>query len=298
MPIIDFPTINYDDFGDDPKRAIDKLNDIHRQLDWLLRRLDGQNIVQEITQIVEPVEPSPDEEEKPTVADGYGLNPEYMKYYPNKCYNSSFEVFNNTTLKPDYWDTSGVVSPASEFDNTYSLKLTPGQYAEQIEINDIGFADPAWWSWCPDTRISFRVKGNGGKVRVSVWQGGGTVPLWYWGKDADGKNIKVNVPSPYYLIFDTAADWSTALRTFAATPGGSGKIKLRFDNFGSKDIYIDVVTIEADWTGKWPSYYEHGPGSNPLYIRARVGGRNLWVQTETPIAIETGDLWVDTTQEA
>lgn len=287
MPIIDFPSINYEDFGEDPKRAIDKLNDIHRQLDWLLRRLDGQNITQETIKIV-PADP-----DKNPPVDPYGLNPEYMKYYPNKCYNSSFEVFNSTTMKPDYWDTTGVVSSASEFDNTYSLKLTPGQYAEQVEISGEGFADPAWWSWCQDTRFSFRVKGSGGQVRVSVWQGGATVPLWHWGKDADGKDVKVIVPSPYYLTLDTALDWPTALRTFAAMPG-SGKIKLRFDNPGSTDIYIDAVTIEADWTGKWPSYYEHGPGSSPLYTRARVGGRNIWVQNTAPTALETGDLWVVT----
>lgn len=291
MPIIDFPTINYDDFGEDPKRAVDKINDIYRQLDWLLRRLDGQNIVQEITQIVQSNNP-----ERPTVADGYGLNPEYMKYYPNKCYNSSFEVFNHTTSKPDYWDTSGVVSPDAEFDNTYSLKLAPGQYAEQKENElGIGLVDPDWWGWCPDTRFSFRAKGTDGQVRVSVQQGGANVPLWYWGKDADGKDAKVLVPPPYYLTFDTAIDWQAALCTFAATPGGSGKIKLRIDNPGSADVYIDAVTLEADWTGKWPSFYTHGQGSNPLYTRARAGGRNVWVQTTTPTAIEVGDLWVDTT---
>lgn len=213
---------------------------------------EDQEIEFEPPEVTEPPE-------KPPV-DVYGINPEYLKFYPNKCANSGFEVFDSGTMKPHYWDTDGVVSPDSSFDNTYSLKLTPNQYAIQAE-DDTGFgpADPFWWSWCQDTRISFRVKGNGGRVRVSVEQGGANQSLWYWEKNSEGEWVKVTAVS--YLEFDTASDWPASLRTFCVTPQASGKIKLRFDNVGSVDIYIDAVIIEPDWTGRWPSFYTGGPKS-------------------------------------
>lgn len=255
MPIIEFPVISYDDFEKDPHRMIDKINDTFRQLDWLLNRerLDGQNINQTVIQIIPP------DPEKQQPVDPYGLNPEYIKFYPNKCWNSSFEMFDTVTLKPKYWNTTGIVSSYANFDNTYSLKLTPGQYAQQTEESGEGLADPGWWPWCLETRISFRVKGNGGKVRVQVLQGS-AVPLWVWVQDAKGNLVKSNPAS--YLDFNAASDWPVALQTFAAqTSPTGGKIALRFENVGTVDVYIDAVTIEPDWTGRWPSFYTHGPKS-------------------------------------
>jgi len=133
--------------------------------------------------------------------DSHGLNPEFFKFYPNQVYNSSFERFNLATKKPDFWDTSGEVTPNSRFDNTYSLKLEPGQYAKQKEETGIGgLADPAWWSWwCPDTRYSFRVKGSGGKVKVQVLQSS-PVPLWTW-QTIEGVETKVYTEPPHELEF-------------------------------------------------------------------------------------------------
>jgi hypothetical protein len=260
VPIIELPTISYDDFDKDPHRMVDKLNDAMRQLDWLLNRgrLDAQNINQTVIQI-QPADP-----EKPQPVDPYGLNPEYFKYYPNKCWNSSFEVFDPATFKPKYWDTAGVVSPDANFDSTYSLKLAPGQYAQQAEADGEGLADPGWWPWCSETRISFRVKGAGGKVRVQVIQGGVAVPLWIWVKDAKGNWVK-SKPAPE-IVFDAAPDWPVALRTFAAqTSPAGGRMALRFENTGTADVYIDAVTIEPDWTGRWPSFYTHGPKSGGVF---------------------------------
>ena len=204
----------------------------------------------------EPPEEEVEEKENPS-ADVFGINDEYLDYYPNKCYNSSFEIFNTATKKPDFWDTDGEVSPDANFSDTYSLKLASGKYAEQKEdAGGAGLADPGWWSWCPDTRFSFRAKG-GGQVKVSVLQGGSAVPLWAW-KEIDGEWVKICSEAPHSLLFDVASDWHEAMRTFAATPG-SGKIKLRFENVGSSDVYLDAVIIRPDWTGRWPGLYKHGP---------------------------------------
>lgn len=271
MPVIPLKKLSYED-ANDMKRVIDALNANFRYLDWLLnhQNLDLANLKPEIIQI-QPADP-----EKPQPVDPYGLNPEYFKYYPNKCWNSSFEVFDPATFKPKYWDTAGVVSPDANFDSTYSLKLAPGQYAQQAEADGEGLADPGWWPWCPETRISFRVKGAGGKVRVQVIQSGAAVPLWIWVRDARGNWVKSR-PAPE-IVFDAAPDWPTALRTFAAqTLSAGGKIALRFENVGTADVYIDAVTIEPDWTGKWPSFYTHGPKSLP---EPRVeGGHGLILNT-------------------
>lgn len=57
MPIIELPTITYEDVEKDPRRMVDKINDTFRQLDWLLNqgRLDTQNINQTVIQI-QPVD--------------------------------------------------------------------------------------------------------------------------------------------------------------------------------------------------------------------------------------------------
>lgn len=257
MPVIPLKQITY---ADDQQRMVDVLNDNFRQINWLLNQghLDRTNFAGDALNEIEPEDP-----EKDAPVDSYGVNPEYIKFYPNKCYNSSFELFDATTLKPNYWDTNGVVSLNANFDNTYSLKLTPGQYAQQQEVDGEGLADPDWWPWTPDTRIAFRAKGNGGKVTVSVLQGGVAIALWSWGRNAKGNYIKVfSTPPGNTFELDTAIDWPMALRTIAATPTpAGGKITLRMVNTGATDIYIDSVTLEADWTGRWPSIYSHGPRS-------------------------------------
>lgn len=261
MPVIPLKQLSYDD-AKDLRRVIDAINANFRYLDWLVNHgnLDTANIKPEIIQVLVPIDP---EKQKPV--DEFGINPEYLKFYPNKCYNSGFEVFDPTTLKPKYWDTDGAVSTWADFDDTHSLKLAPGQYAEQKEESGEGLADPGWWPWCPETRISFRVKGEGGKVRVQVIQAGLPVNLWQWIKS--GEDMVKSNPAPY-LELGAAPDWPVALRTFAAqTSASGGKIKLRFENTGSVDVYIDAVTIEPDWTGRWPSFYTHGPKS-----AAVVGG--------------------------
>lgn len=257
MPVIPLKQLSYDD-ANDIRRIIDAFNANMRYLDWLLNRgnLDTVNIKPEIVQMFVPV----DSEKNPPV-DAYGLNPEYLKFFPNKAWNSSFEVFDTATLKPKYWDTDGVVSADANFDNTYSLKLAPGQYAQQAEVDGKGLADPGWWPWCPETRIGFRVKGAGGRVGVQVIQSGAAVPLWMWTKDTKGNWVK-SAPAPA-IVLDAAPDWPVALRTFAAqTSPAGGRMALRFENTGTADVYIDAVTIEPDWTGRWPSFYTHGPESS------------------------------------
>lgn len=190
--------------------------------------------------------------------DEFGLNPEYIKYYPNKCFNSSFEIFDSVTLKPTYWDTDGVVSDTSAFGETYSLMLTPNQFLEQAEISGEGLNHPSFWSQYPDTRMTFRVKGDGA-VRVRVLQDGVSQPLFKWTIDVEGVFSK---QTGTFIDFDAAGDWPDAMRSFAVTPNpAGGRFKLRFVNIGTGTIYIDAVQIEADWNGRHPSLYSPGVNS-------------------------------------
>jgi hypothetical protein len=199
------------------------------------------------------------------IADQYGLNPNFVMCYPNKCANSSFENFDSETLLPAYWDTSGCVSDDSSFVGDYSLKLAPGEYAVQSGTE---LADPAWWAWCErGTRIACQVKGTS-QIMITVLQGGQPVPLSYM---SGGQSV--NVPKPYGWTVGCSSDWAcadsagtltTAMRTCnvaASTTGGP--IAIRFDNVGASTAYIDAVQIGPDWTGEWPGVYVDGPESEP-----------------------------------
>ncbi|MBT9156607.1 MAG: hypothetical protein DDT37_01595 [Firmicutes bacterium] len=190
-------------------------------------------------------------------ADMHGLNPKFIKFYPNVCRNSGFEVF-GSDMRPASWSTTGVSSPDSRFDSTVSLRLAPGQFAEQVAP---GLPNPAWWP-AHETRISCRLKG--GPVRVSVLQGAAAVPLWRWEVVA-ARDTRVHTTSPHVLTLPGAGDWFDGFRTFAAVPAtAGGPIRLRFENTGTADVFIDAVTMEADWTGRHPSFYTPGPASTPV----------------------------------
>jgi len=217
--------------------------------------------------------------EKPV--DSYGFNPFFIKRFPNKIWNSSFEAFNSTALKPYYW-SAGVSSPDASWDSDYSLKLSPGQICEQEEISNTGFVNPDWWDDL-DTRTSFRHKLS--SVRVWVVRVSTDESLTLTDNDSNTGS---------YLDFPLADNWNDGYRTFKFTPPAScGKVKVKFQNTGSSDLYIDAVQMEPDFTGKWPSFYTHGPKSD-LNTQGRVGARNIWVQNTAPTALEIGDLWVDT----
>ncbi|MBT9156634.1 MAG: hypothetical protein DDT37_01622 [Firmicutes bacterium] len=199
-------------------------------------------------------------------ADAHGLNPEFIKFFPNVCRNSGFEIF-GSDMRPASWDTTGVSSPASRFDSTVSLRLAPGQFAEQIAP---GLPDPAWWP-THETRISFRA--NGGSVRVSVMQGGAAVPLWRWEIIA-ARDTRVHTAAPHSLHFPSTMGWYAGFRTFAAVPAvAGGPIRLRFENDGTANVFIDAVTIEADWTGRHPSFYTPGPASTPVVAPLTINAR-------------------------
>ncbi|MDP2364283.1 MAG: phage tail spike protein, partial [Ignavibacteria bacterium] len=126
------------------------------------------------------------DEDGKIVADQWGLNTGQYKKFPNQAFNSSFELY-DATNKPDYWDTTGEVTDDARFDNTHSLQLDAGQYAEQKEVAGIGLPNPSWWPWSTGTRYSFRCRGDGGvsKIRVKVYLDAVLKTIWTW-REKDG----------------------------------------------------------------------------------------------------------------
>jgi len=207
-----------------------------KTLSWLLAHLDWNNVNLVASNAETPV-------------DSYGINPFFIRCYPNKCWNSGFEGFNATTLKPDYWSV-GAVSPDATFNGSYSLKLTDGQVCQQEQVAGVGMADPAWWAeFTPYTRVAFKAKGDPVTVSVHKLSDDSALIL----TDESG-NIGTSITYP------SASDWVVGHRTFQVnTSGTPGKIYVKFSAGGT--VYIDDVDIAPDFTGKWPMLYQDGPKS-------------------------------------
>jgi hypothetical protein len=183
------------------------------------------------------------------ILDQFGLDTKFIKWFKNMCYNSSFEVFDSTTLIPTYWD-GGVSSPDSNFFETYSLKLTPAQSSKQTGS---GIVNPQWYnSVSTKTRVSFHKKG--GKVKIYVLDGDSADSAFTLTDEAGNTGTFIEYAANY--------NWVPESYTVSLTHGTSTKIKVRFENTdASADAYIDGVIIEPDYTGKRPSFYTDGPFS-------------------------------------
>lgn len=314
MPIVPLRQISYEDYNNQ-QRVIDTLNENFRLIDWLLNQrtaaASNSNLAANPTYNFDiagntlldageyggatinmgdgaKVTIDTDITNTQPVSDSYGLNPKFMKMYPNKCWNSSFEIFEtlDEKLKPTYWDTEGICSPDSNFSGTYSLKLESGQTANQratkylSDTTGNGLANPSWWGWSSHTRYSFRIKGGSVRVRVTTDAGEGvTLPLTVDVINKNGEATKAtsegrqtntisagdDTPPEYEYSLEVynGVDWTDGLRTFTAqTNGRNTQLQLSLECI-SGTAYIDDVVVEPDYTGKWPSFYTHGPESDP-----------------------------------
>lgn len=158
-----------------------------------------------------------------------------IKFYKNLIYNSSFEnpAPNRT---PKFW-TAGKTDASAAWYSTCSLKLIPGEVAEQTLA---AYIDPAWYMR-GETRVTFVHKF--GDLRCSVVNDLG----------------EILVANDY----DYAEDWPLGKVTFVFDPGNAAKIFLRFQNIDTTfDAYVDAVQLEPNLM-PWPSLYSDGPFSLP-----------------------------------
>ena len=217
-----------------------------------------------------------------------GINPAFIKWFKNMCWNSSFEVFDTSNV-PANWD-DGVSNNASNFYGTYSLKLTAGQTSTQKDnASAQGLVNPQWYNDVSIyTRVSFHKKG--GAVKISVLDGD-SADAPYTLEDEDGN-------TGAYIEYANNANWIAESYTVSFAHAASTEIKVKFENSdGADDAYIDSVIIEPDFTDKFPSSYSDGP-----YSIGTINGRNLlsmsdialYVQTTAPTDAIAKDVWIDT----
>lgn len=281
MPKLPLKSFSYEDYKH-PRALVDKLTENFNLIWWLLQgNLGTDNLADTInntTNIFGEVNPA---------TDIYGIDPTFLKYHPNKVSNSSFErIRANGT--PYYWDTASQCSPNSNFDDTYSLALLPVGTAVQQNEGDPGSGlwDTTWWTWAPSSRISFRAKAENNPVlKVEVLNAAGTAQLLKrWTFTANQKPEPwVEIEGVTYFEFTITSQWPTALYIIAVTPTVAGPMKIKFTNKdGADNIYIDAVTAEPDYSGRWPSFYTHGPNSV----------RQIFDGVAEPTGGIDGDIWL------
>jgi len=184
-------------------------------------------------------------EKETTILDEFGLDTRFIKWGKNFAKNSSFEIFDATTLIPKYW-SAGVVTSGSNFFGTYSMKLAPAQTTESSFT-----ANPTWWnSISKFTRVSFHKKL--GATTITVY-------------DQDDTAIEITNQDGNYgtsLEFEYNGNWVAESYSINFAHGDATNIKVQFENTdGTYDCYLDGLIIEADYTRKRPSFYSDGPYS-------------------------------------
>lgn len=200
-----------------------------------------------------------------TTIDEYGINPEFIKQFPNMVINSGFEQIHAFIEGPNldrypgvprFWQTSGKCTTWSKWEGDMSLELMPGEVAEQGFVDDgvtHAGADPGWWN-SMQTRVSFQQKGS--DIRVWVRKVSDNTPY----------ELVDNIINPPLigteLTYGPAANWGDSLRSFSFQPTpGDGKVKICFQNVGNAVLNLDAIQMEPDFIGKWPSFYTPGPRS-------------------------------------
>lgn len=245
-----------------------------RELDYLLTHLNGDN-VQNVLDIL----------------DRKGLNPAFIKWFKNMCYNSSFEVFDSTSLNATYWSTGGYSDPNSNFYGSYSLKLAPSALCQQT---DDARVNPQWFSGFMDA------KGNAvSNVRVSFHKKGGSVKVEVL-DSADSALTVTNLDneSGSYLTYINTTNWESEAYSVSAPYTTNTAIRVKFTNTdAASTAYIDGVIIEPDYTGKWPSAYSDGPhslGNSKGGDLQDSGSGQIYVQSTEPAGAVEDDVWIDT----
>ena len=183
------------------------------------------------------------------------INPEYFYKFKNMIENSSFEVFDGTTMIPRGWD-SGVVSADASMFGSYSLKLTSGQITKQTVSAQI---DVSWLKGAYDTNdavLSFYHKFDAVTVKIYDIENEEYMTLTPLASDLSAGVSATSVEFPY------ASNWNQYRFMVKFTPKTSTKkIRVEFAcaSSGSKgECYIDAPSLEPYVDGEFPGIYKDG----------------------------------------
>lgn len=188
------------------------------------------------------------------------INAEYFYRFKNMIDNSSFEVFDGTTMIPYAWDNGVVSSEASMF-STYSLHLTSGQSARQT-LNHC--ADVTWLKGAYDTDdviLSFYHKFDPVTVRVYDIENESYLALTALKADLSEEGYGYAITFPY------EENWDRFRCMVKFTPLSTTKrVRVEFEcGSGNKGCYIDAVSMEPYEEGQYPSIYKDGRYSVSAY---------------------------------
>lgn len=213
------------------------------------------------------VDPETGEENDQPLADAFEenpqklINPEYFYRFKNMINNSSFEVFDGTTMIPYGWD-NGVVSEDAAMFHTHSLKLTGGQIAKQTSPHQ---ADINWLKGAYDTEdvvLCFYHKFDACTVKVYDVANEEYLTLTELDTDLTELVEGQTIEYPY------APNWNQYRCMVKFTPAANTrKVRVEFGcNGGNKgECYIDAPSMEPYVAGEYPSIYKDGIYSISAY---------------------------------
>lgn len=190
------------------------------------------------------------------------INPEYFFRFKNMINNSSFEVFNGTTLRPLGWDNGIVTENASMF-HSHSLKLTSGQVSKQTQQHQ---ADVTWMQGAYDTNdviIAFYHKWDA--VGIKVYDMVNESYLTLTALDSDLSDMGSNTE----IIYPYAENWNQYRCMVKFTPASNTRyVRIEFGckTGGTKgECFIDAPSMEPYVDGEYPSIYKDGRYSESAY---------------------------------
>ncbi len=182
------------------------------------------------------------------------INPEYFYRFKNMIDNSSFEVFDGTTLRPLGWD-NGVVSAEASMFETYSLRLLAGETAKQTSQHQ---SDMNWLKGAYDTNdaiLCFYHKFDAVKVRIYDVDNDEYLNLTALDSSLAELGSGTAIEFPY------EANWNKYRCMVKFTPlDTTTYVRVEFTCVGGNkgECYIDAPSLEPYVAGEYPSIYKPG----------------------------------------
>ena len=228
-----------------------------------------------------------DENGNGIIVDQFGMDTKFIKWFKNMCYNSSFEIFDETTSIPTYWSGTGVVTADSSWFDSYSCRLTNN--GDYIQTDPTYAINPNFYDNVVSdtnlTRISFHKKRGLTKVEVIDLDNSS---VNYTLTDTDGN-------TGTFLLFDYNLNYEPDSYSFNFNHfehGATTQFVLKFTNVDTTpyEVFLDAIIIEPDYTGRRPSFYTHGPKSKGV---ANYGDIENQVEVSSIAPVDTNKLWYD-----
>lgn len=193
-------------------------------------------------------------------------NLESHVYYPNQIYNSNFERIKPDNT-PDYWDTTGNLSTLDYLLGSNSLRLSSGEYAQNIRpVQAFKWQDRS-------TSFSFRVIGNG-KIKVQVLADGIPQTIYTYSDDTYVSNTE-------FISIINSNNWFDSKRSVELQ--SSDKAVVLYIECTEGEVFVDCVQ------------------ANPISVQSRVDVQytdgpmcendTMSIRQDDLLNAKIGDMW-------